>query len=217
MAQQINLLNPALLPRREVLTPKLMVLVLGFAVVGMAILYGHERYRLNALAQQEAKISAELEATKRAMLEISKQYAPREPSPALAQEVAAMEARLLSHENVLKAMKYDPAALTPGFSPYLRAFAHQGVKGLWLTGLRIDAADGGMVIRGRALAPELVPRYIALLGNEPALKGQKFSAMEMALPQRGTVPTDVSAKAALPYVEFVLQSKVDADAGGRRS
>lgn len=215
MAQQINLLNPALLPRREVLNLRLMTVVLVVAMVGMLVLYGYESYQVSTLARQAAMVAAQLDQIKQSMLEASRRYAPREPSAALAQQVAAMEAKLQSHENVLTALKNYPPTQTIGFSPYLRAFARQGIKGLWLTGLSIDAAGSGMTIRGRALMPELVPRYIAVLGSEPTLKGQKFSTMQMILPQRDATAPDAKAKPELQYVEFTLQSTTDGE--GKRS
>ncbi|MDP1765403.1 MAG: PilN domain-containing protein, partial [Methylotenera sp.] len=79
------------------------------------------------------------------------------------------------------------------YAALMRAFAKQSIDGLWLTSFSVDSRSEQLNINGRTLQGDLVPEYISRLGNEPALKGKLFAALNMSLPK-----TDTSANSTAP-------------------
>jgi hypothetical protein len=206
MSQQINLFNPALIMRKDYFNTRTMLwLILAVAVLMLGA-YSYARQQTGALQVQREQISRQLQEAQQQLVQVSRQFPPRQPSKALQDELAATESRLESHERLLSYLQEDSSAARAGFSDYMRAFAHQGVNGVWLTGFVIDAETRDMTISGNALQPELVPQYIAKLGAEPMLKGRTFAALNMGMPE-----PDIAAKRSNPvqsYVNFMLQSTV---------
>ena len=61
-----------------------------------------------------------------------------------------------------------------GFAQYLLGLARQHVQGLWLTEINLQQSGETMSMQGRALQPELVPRYIQGLRAETVFMGKQF-------------------------------------------
>ena len=67
-----------------------------------------------------------------------------------------------------------------GFAARLEALARQSVDGLWLTGMVLHQDD--VLLKGRALQPQLIPVYVQRLDREPSLQGRAFKALEVVRP-----------------------------------
>lgn len=220
MSQQINLLNPALIKQKEYLTLNNMLLALGVAVLLMLAGYGYAQKQLSALIVQRGQVAEELQVVQEQLKQATLQHAPRGPDKALQDQIAQLEQKAKVHEQILEIIGQDSAGREKAFSGLMRAFARQGVEGLWLTGFNFDNSADTLMISGRALQPELVPQYIARLGTEPAFKGKSFAALSISLPKAsepaaGVAPANPSAAGKAPvqarpagadYIEFVLQS-----------
>jgi len=145
----------------------------------------------------------------------TEQFRPPQPSKALQEKIAGVEATIKHHQQVLTFLRGKTASETLGFSNYMLAFARQSISGLWLTGFTVDGESGDMTLSGRALQPEQVPQYIGRLGLEPVLKGKAFGALRMESPKLAVATTSIavgsSATAAVPpgipvFIEFTMQS-----------
>lgn len=229
MSQQINLLDLALIPQPELLDARRMALVTGLVALLMLSLFGWARYQQVGIEKKAAQVSRELETVRTSLTEVSSQFAPKQPSESLKQDIVAAAGKLKSHEAVLEALRGEKAGTSAGFSGYMQAFARQRLAGVWLTDFRIEPESSQIALRGRALDPELVPQYIVKLGTEQALQGKTFAALDISQPkpQEATgketaKPAAAEAAKAAPtqptYVEFTLESK-PADAatnGGKR-
>lgn len=210
MSQQINLFNPALVRQKDhynALTMARLVLILLAMLTAVYIYARHQSY---VLGQQREQVAQQLRDSQAQLVEATRQFAPRQPSKALQDELAATEARLRASERVLAYLR-DGGPVSQGFSGTMRAFARQRLDGLWLTGFAVDGMADDMTITGRALRPELVPQYIGKLGADPALQGRTFAELNIARPKAEPAAkgTETGAPAALPppYIEFGLQSR----------
>jgi len=224
MSQQINLLNPQLFTRKDWLNGYSLLGLSGAAILMMAGLFAWSDYHAQQLAHEHQALTAELSVVKSRVDVAMQAHAPKPPSKALEEELTRAEATLQSRRQIITFLEGDGIGSHDGFSGYLEAFARQNLTGIWLSGFTLAEAAHHISIEGKALQPELVPRYIAALGQEPLLNGRQFSALEMETPgaaadRNATGKPQGAAPASV--VSFKLQSVDDvkasaATAGGQQ-
>jgi len=200
MSLQINLYNPALLPRRQHFSLMAMVQGWGLILAGVLFYYIYSYLQLgqlNRLAEQDARHFAAAQAQfARYAAEFPAQQSQRE----LQDEVRRLEQQVAQQGALIASLKSGPADRGAGYAEYMRAFARQVVPGLWLTGFRIDAEGTRITLNGAVTQPELLPQFIRRLGREPSMQGKTFADLQMQQPE-------VTAGEVAPrYVEFVLSS-----------
>lgn len=229
--QFINLVNPALRPRRDPLGLPLaagLVLAALGVVGGLSAVAGQQK----AAAQRRlAQVEAELKQARAQVTELGNQAAARQADPRLAADLARLKGRIDDRQEILAALESGRIGNTEGFSGTLRAFARQGTAGIWLTGFTVAEGGRQMRIAGRVLDPRLVPAYLDRLNGEKAFAGRNFAALEMkASPEKPAAETPKPAapvlgplaprpappKPELRYTEFVLATTGLAGEGGKR-
>lgn len=214
MSQQINLFNPIFLKQKKYFSALTMVQGLGLILLGCLLLVAYAEFQLSARTREAAASTAQLLKTKGQLITLSAQFAPHESDPALDIEIKDTEADIRSVQRVFDSLQSGEFGNTKGYSGYFRAFSHQIVDGLWLTGIGITGAGHEINLSGRTLNPELVPIYLTRLGHESEMQGKSFASLEMKVPKEdqpaGTDSRAASAaapaSASAPYVEFNLQS-----------
>lgn len=218
MAQQINLYNPAFIPPREWLTAKSFAVVAGLllaVVVALAAwLRGDAAQREAQLAELQARqqsLQQNIEATRAALDK-------RVADPGLVAAVADARREIADRDEILALSQRILGDGKGGYSPYLRALAHQSVHGVWLTGLTVSEEGTRIGLRGRALDKSLLPTYVKRLNGEPAFDGKEFSGMQVTFrePDEKQRATRAAAPGAVPpplefdgpqrYLEFELQA-----------
>lgn len=213
MTQQINLFNPALLKKRDLLTARNVVAAWAVVLAGLATLALLVAYRADQLAHEALDIETQLKEEQAQHAALAKQLAELKPDARLAAELAQVEQFLAARREIVSVLQGGTIGRTEGFSDYMRAFARQSMSGLWLTGFNISAGGNDMEIRGRTLNAELVPGYIRRLNGEKALSGRSFASLDMKGVAEGVKP-EAAAKAAdpakgrplPPFIEFSLAS-----------
>ena len=70
------------------------------------------------------------------------------------------------------------------------------LPGMWLTGFQVVDGGQGMQVRGGALQPQLVPRFIETLSEEERLQGMVFSLFQI-----------VRNEPSENWVEFILDTQ----------
>lgn len=209
MAQQINLVNPALRPKREALTAAHMAWAWAGLVLLLAGYVGMLDMQRAEITAQRAQWASRLQQAQDGLMQTMQQYPVRQPSATLGEEIAATETRLGQLENVMKILDAGAIGTPSGFSGLMQAFAHVGMPGVWLTGFSANGRGDEMRIGGRALAPDLIPQYISRLSSEPALRGRTFSALKIGQPAaavRAPAGQPGSAEPAPSFVEFALSA-----------
>lgn len=213
MSQQINLYDPALLRKRELLSAAnlaavALLLLLGFGGWGTAL-----RAEVAALEGESFSIAPLLKGLQAQMEAVGKQLAEIKADPRIEAELDSVRALLGMRGEVAAVLRKGVGAEAVGFAEYLRGLARQVPGGLWLTGFSV--ADGGasMEINGRMTDPALLPQFIARLNGESAFKGRAFAALNISAGKdepaaEGTAaPAPKAAAAAAgppPFLEFTL-------------
>lgn len=211
MSQQINLFNPGLRPKRELLTAGMMAKAALVLMVVLGAYASQLSQQASRLKQQRDALLLQTQAEQSRLVQVAQQYPARAPSTVLRDEIGATTEKLHQREKVFEVLKSGSIGGKGGFSGLMQAFARQNVSGLWLVGFSANGAGDQMRINGRALTPDMIPAYIGKLSAEQSLRGRAFTGLQVTQPQ--PVP-NASAQAAgqqkpvpatLPaYIEFAL-------------
>jgi hypothetical protein len=200
VSQQINLYNPALEKKRELLSLRGLAFAWSCALVLVVIAAAVGSLRASALRAELEKEAAARNSAQAEMSRLSAQLAGRSRDATLAADLARLEAELAGRNQAMQTLRGGIIGNTQGFSAYLRAFARQSFEGMWLTGFTLAGAGQDLELEGRALRPELVPDYVQRLSREAVLKGHAFSELQMRLPEAKRA----DAAETLAFIEFRL-------------
>jgi hypothetical protein len=200
MSQQINLFNPIFLKQKKYFSVKTMLQSLGLIVLGSVLFYGYAVYQVAQLSRQSDELSKRYAIEQTRLTNFSNEFSPQRSGQQLGDELKQLEAQAAAQDAVLNMLKSGAIGNTEGYSEYMRAFARQSIKGLWLTAFDIVGDGAQMSLSGAVLSPQLVPSYIQRLGREKVMRGKTFSTLQMQQPKKdGDRPVP-------RYVEFNLRS-----------
>jgi len=222
MSQQINLVNPAFRKVFDWLTatPLAVATVILLVIIGSAA--GWATMRADKQEQAVNQKSAALKATQDRLVTMGKLVAESKPNTELATELSNTVALLKNRTEIVRALEGGLIGSTTGFAEFLRGFARQTPKGLWLTGFTIGASGSDMEIRGRMVNPAALPEYIRRLKTEPVFQGRSFASLSIQRPTEakekktleaileasakpGAAATGTAKEAAPGFVDFVLK------------
>lgn len=190
MSRNINLYDPSLRMRRDLLTFEAALTMVGAAFVVVLITVGAARWAVAVVEPVAARSSADLEALQGEAQALAAHIAAVKPDAAMQAEIAAAQRKVMQRRAALQALDGNAADRDGGFSSRLEALARQSVEGLWLTGMALRGND--VLLKGRALTPSLIPVYVQRLDREASLQGNAFRALEVSR------PIESAAKAATP-------------------
>lgn len=223
MSQQINLYDPALRPRQEVLTASRLALVAGLMLLVLGAWGGWLRMELARVEATATSAGQELKQLQDESTAVARDIGSRKPDPRLELELAGARLLLEFRGQVLGVLQKGLGPEAAGFSEYLRGLSRQAANGLWLTAFSVADEGASMEIQGRVLDPALLPEYIRRLNGEKAFQGRAFAALRMTA---GLSPAASGAAAPAPqpvapgapplFHEFVLVP-AKADAAGTDS
>ncbi len=208
MSQNINLYDPALRLRRDLLGFDAVAAAIGAALLVVVIGAGVAKQSLASVEPVAATLDDELETQRAALQAAATQAATRRPDTTLLAEVARAQQTLLQRRSALQNLGAGGIGSEGGFSGRLEALARQSVDGLWLTRLMLRQDD--VLLRGRATQPALIPLYVQRLERESSLQGRAFKSLEVNRPLAGdrqeAVPAHAGAEPAsrADFVEFTL-------------
>lgn len=218
MSQQINLYDPSLLRKRELLTATNLAAAAAVLLLAMGGWGAAVRMQLGEVEAESQQLAGAVKGMQEQSVALGRLIAGAKPDPRLEAELVQSRERLRVRGDVLEALKKGVGADSPSFAEYLRGFARQApTGGLWLTGLRIGGGGASMEIRGRMTDPALLPEYIARLNGEAAFRGRAFAALKIdqgkAEASAGTAPGGKAdaAPAAAPFLEFALMPEAAKD------
>jgi Flp pilus assembly protein TadB len=205
MSQQINLFNPVFLKQKKYFSVTTMLQALGLILLGSALFFAYAVYQVAQLSRQAEEMSRRYTAEQTRLANFSKEYSPQQSAKQLEDELKRLEAQAAAQDAILNLLKSGALGNTEGYSEYMRAFARQSIKGLWLTAFDIIGDGAQMSLSGAVLSPQLVPAYIQRLGNEKVMRGKTFSTLQMQQPKK-------DGERLIPrYVEFNLRSTAIAE------
>ena len=226
MAQQINLINPALIPRFDPFNGRYVAFT---GLIVLAVVVAVEAWvgaRAKQLQQEEAAASAQLTHLQTELASATKALASRKTNPALTAELEKTRTLVALRQGVVEALEAGAAGETKGFAEYFKGLSRQTLEGIWLTGFAVRGNE--LELQGRMLDPAVLPGYLVRLNGETAFAGKRFAALDLRGVEASAAanqvavagaPVEGKAKARhLPaYTEFVLRSTIDSvpDSGGK--
>jgi len=209
--QNINLYDPSLRIQRDWLSAESFAGVIGVSLLVTALAAGLAQWQARSLDAPANETAAALQTQQNAIQELARQIDTLRPDPKMVAEVASTQATLEQRQAALQMLRAGGLGDTQGHAATLQAFARQSIDGLWLTGMVLDKRD--MALRGRAMAPELIPAYVGRLNQEPALQGRSFRALDIQRPlddaplpasDAASAPSAKSTPRLAAFVEFSL-------------
>lgn len=207
MSQQINLFNPLLLPRKHYLSARVMAQALGLIAAGGLLLAFYGKRQLAALERQVGTGKTELAVRQARKIRVAQELPPRQRDQGIVSAIERAEQERTSLLDLQALLQRGEFGNTHGYSAYFRAFAHSRVDGLWLTQVDIVGAGNAIGLRGRVLAPGLLPRYMGALSEQPVLKGKSFARLELLPASKAAAIASAAAPAVAPaFLEFSLQA-----------
>jgi type IV pilus assembly PilN-like protein len=213
MTQQINLYDPRLRRKRELLSAQTIALLSVVLLLLVGVAGTWSRSAAQKAAADAALLAPQAKALQDQLPLLGQQRASRKPDALLEQQLAMLKAQVDSRVGILALLKQGLGPDAVSFAEYLRGFARQTPNGLWLTGFAVDGDGGGMEIKGRTVDPALIAEYIKRLKAEKAFHGRAFSALQVSVPVPAAGTNVVSAVAVAgttslpirpPYHEFTL-------------
>jgi len=174
MHQQINLYQPIFREERKLFSLKTVLIaasVISGALLGMWALGARNVASLESAVVQ----LREQQAAQEQLAQRANQLFEAQGSAAVVEaEVARLSTLLAEHTAALNLLRSGAAGESRGFAPRLAALGRQRADGVWLEELVLGGTANGLVLRGRSLDPERVPKYLQLLAHEPELSGARF-------------------------------------------
>lgn len=174
MHQQINLYQPIFREERKLLSLRTAALALTAIAVGLFAMWGFALHNVNKLDKsvQELKLQ---QAAQQKMAERVGALFDAQGSPATVQAaVKALSAQLAERTRALELLRSGAAGEPRGFAARLQALAREHTDGVWLDELFLGGGPNGLVLRGRCVNADLLPRYLQLLAGESELSGARF-------------------------------------------
>lgn len=212
MTQQINLYDPRLRRRRDLLS--LTNVALGAVALLVCIIGIGAITRVSAArSESEARtLEPQAKGLQEQLTTLAKLASARKPDPLLEQELASTQGQLAARNEMLALLQKGLGPQATAFSEYLRGFARQTPPGLWLVGFSVDGDGSGMKIEGRTTDPALVPAYIRRLNGEKAFQGRAFASLQLGVPAPPP-GSNVQAPVVPRYHEFTLEPAAGGVAG----
>jgi hypothetical protein len=200
MSQQINLFNPVFLKQKRYFSAVTMLQALGLIALGSVAFYGYALYQVAQLSRQAEDMSKRYISEQAKLVRFANEFSPQRSGQMLEAELKQLEAQAAAQESLLTLLKSGAIGNTEGYSEYMRAFARQSVKGMWLTGFDIVGDGTQMGLSGAVLNAQLLPAYIQRLNREKIMRGKTFATLKMQQPKKD------GDRAVPRYVEFDLRS-----------
>lgn len=179
MSQQINLLNPALIKKKDLFNTNNIAILCGFIFVGLITIGFYEQSALTDAKTAKKASAKKLTQVQTLLTQMRAKAANNPEQKRLLAEIEQLENKEAMQEAVLEAAQHDQSHQGQSYAALLKAFARQSMDGIWITSLSIDQDAQHLSISGRTTNPDLVPAYIAKLRNEPVLKDKSFTNLTM--------------------------------------
>jgi hypothetical protein len=177
--QQINLYQPELRPRRVPLRATSMAAITVIVMLALGALYVYAWWQVKPLDRRLVVARAAVEAAEARLQALRAAHPPATLDSALRDEVARKRGLLEATRAVADRLASGGFGSVEGLSAYLVGLSRQHREGSWLTSFAVEEGGAAVSLGGRALAPELVPAYLARLSAEQRFRGKTFNVMRL--------------------------------------
>jgi len=188
--QQVNLFQPMFRKERKLLSFRVLLQACAVVFVLLMLMSGYGIRQTTRMQTDLAQLQGQLDRRVAQLGELAARLAQRKTDTSAAQELARLEQEVTARRRVVDALTRVRDTYTRGVSGYMESFARQAPKGIWLTGFVVQAGGEGLVIRGSALKPALVPSFLQRLTEETTLAGTHFGLLQIEREDAATRQVD---------------------------
>jgi Tfp pilus assembly protein PilN len=198
--QQINLYQPIFRKQKIVFSAQTIVwLSIGFLI----ILVAWSQLIGQRIASLESELDRQLAAEQRAIDQVAalqRSMPSDQPDPELETRLLELEQQRHGLQQTLLALEGRMPLADAALHARLDELARRVPRGLWLTGITLEAGGTGLTLHGRALSARLVPEYLDALGDSPLLEGTALRTVRVT-----------AADDDRPGVRFTLSTREEDD------
>ncbi len=177
MRQQINLYQPTERDAPQLFGSRTALAAICAVMVALAAIWGYGTYKVHRLEQSAQALRQEQEKQNKALATASSFSASRTTPAELEARVRQAEAEVTARTRALALLRAGALGRTSGFANRLEALARRHVDGVWIDRMALSGATGSMSLGGATFDPNLVPRYLQSLAEEPVLAGARFDEL----------------------------------------
>lgn len=178
MQQQVNLYQPVIVKGSSLVTARTVSMALGAITTLLLGIYIYGVYAVAKLSQHVTEAHSQQEQ-QTALLTLNAVNAKSTNLADLQSQVRKLNTTLSDHRRALQLLRVGVAGGDSGFSERLIALANQHIDGLWLDRIVLGSNNGVESLGGGTNDADLIPRYIASLSTEPALRGTRINQFQI--------------------------------------
>lgn len=150
----------------------LIIFLLGFGWLNYAILSSlHENRALVEKKQQQ------LIAEQTHVAELQAKVPKPEMDASLITQLKQWENKLAELKQVIATLDNDKGFAAQGFSPYFQALANNPLPEIWLTAIRLNAAEKLIKFEGSTFKTDKIPYFLQQLQQETVFHGHTFATL----------------------------------------
>jgi hypothetical protein len=190
--QQINLYQPLFRKRKIPFAAETVGKILAALVLVYVAVSGVFLLQVSGLDGRLEQTRANRDALEKRVAELREQLPSQEPSQVLEQRLKLLMGQRKMTLEVLAELNEEMERDVVPFSEYFTGLARQDMNGIWISSIRIGAAGEELQLGGGVSRPELVPKFLTRLSDEPAFKGRTFQVLQL------------NRKEQEPFIEFQL-------------
>lgn len=154
-----------------------LVSYVGTGVVLLSVASGIYLYNAAQYEQEYARLEAEHGRLTAQVNKLNEVLEEHQPDPELVAKHDSLRQELQLHRRFAAELEAFEVASFDSFAQAMEGLSERHVKGVWLTSFELG--EGGMNIRGMALQPRLVAKFIDALAEQPAFSGMGVEQLEI--------------------------------------
>jgi len=179
MSEQINRYQPTVSRQGMPLSANTLLGLVGLVMLTLCSYMGYGVWKLDSLENSLTELQQQTIKHEQQRDAIRTQLSARTADTRLVEQVRTLEIVLANRLPLLNFLEHEVFKIEGGYSDYFRAFARQYINGMWLTGIKILGAGESLVLEGKSVDPELVPKFLQKLSNESVLVGIEFQHFKL--------------------------------------
>lgn len=177
MRQQINLFQESLRPRQLRWSAKQLTSLMAIAVLLLVVFELVGVWQTWQVKQSIAESEQIVSAKQKEVKQVEASYPKPQEDQRLVNRLEQLKDEIQQKQLILGLLEKKEYGNSRGFADHLSGLSRQHVEGIWLTHFSIEQGGKQLGLSGSSLKPELVPRFIRNLSNEPSFAGKEFKTL----------------------------------------
>jgi Tfp pilus assembly protein PilN len=179
ITQQVNLFQPIFRKEHKLLSFRVLLQACAAVLLVLLLMYGWGLRQTEQMNTELGRLKERQIQFTQQLGEVSSRLAVMKTDSREQQLLSELEREWVARRKVVAVLMRVRDSYSQGISTYLESFSRQTPNGVWLTNFSVKAGGEGLVVRGSALKPELVPTFLHQLAAEKALAGTKFGLLHI--------------------------------------